>query len=119
MLAYDFYDDADVAANRRSDELAAFAIVDAKLKAVAGAEAKVAAVDAAYHARILWAALISDLGQDDNALDPALRASLISVGLRMLDCAERLREGDLTAADEIADVGRIVSQGLTPREMAA
>ncbi|MDD9908497.1 MAG: flagellar biosynthesis regulator FlaF [Ahrensia sp.] len=69
-------------------------------------------IEAAYFTRSLWTAFIRDLGSEDNALSKDLRAQLISIGVRMIDCSEKLRNGDISTAEEMIDVSEIISGGL-------
>lgn len=104
----------DGSAHARAVERRALSHSIELLKKVSEADRKPSdIIEASYFARTLWAAFISDLGSEDNALSKNLRAQLISISLRMLDCAERLRNGDVSTASEMIDVSEIINGGLT------
>ena len=71
-------------------------------------------LDAARFAERLWSHLLDDLASPGNALDPALRADLISIGIFIMRAtAEAARgEGGFEASVEITEQLRI---GLTGR----
>ena len=68
-----------------------------------------ARIDAALFAQRLWSRLIEDLGSPANALAPALRADLISIGLFVLRSAEAAGrgEGTFAAAADVTDTLRL------------
>ena len=67
-----------------------------------------AAAKAARFAERLWSRLIEDLGSPGNALDPALRADLISIGLFVMRTADdaRLGRGEFRPAMEVTETLR-------------
>jgi flagellar biosynthesis activator protein FlaF len=69
-------------------------------------------VEAIYFIRRLWAFLIEDLAKVGNDLPNALRADLISVGLWIMNEAEKVRLGVSSNFKGLIDVSRMVAVGL-------
>jgi flagellar biosynthesis activator protein FlaF len=71
-----------------------------------------AGADAVYTANRVWSFLIEDLSLSDNGLPDELRANLISIGIHVLSLLDRIRSGDVAAADEVIDINDIIIGGL-------
>ncbi len=60
----------------------------------------------------LWSIILEDLAKPDNQLPPALRASLISIGLWIMGEAEQIRLGASTNFSGVIDVSTTIADGL-------
>lgn len=105
------YDDAmiDSGQGARAREAELLARSSAMMRAADEGGDPRSRLDAARFAQRLWSHLIEDLGSPGNALAPALRADLISIGLFVMRTAEaaRLGEGRFAAAADITDTLRL------------
>ncbi|MFT4347523.1 flagellar biosynthesis regulator FlaF [Bartonella ancashensis] len=68
--------------------------------------------EAVQFSRKLWIILIEDLGQADNALPQALKASLISIGFFILKEIQRLDEGEIADFDVLVEISESIRDGL-------
>lgn len=62
--------------------------------------------------RELWAAFVSDLSHDDNALSFELRASLISIGVWVCREAERLETDGQASFNALIEINELIADGL-------
>jgi flagellar protein FlaF len=70
------------------------------------------AIEALLFVRRLWTMLIEDLGSPENSLPQDLRASLISIGLWLLQEAERIRIEEAGDFKAMIDISTIIRAGL-------
>jgi flagellar protein FlaF len=70
------------------------------------------AVDAIIAVRQFWTLLIDDLAGDDNDLPQTLRANLISIGLSVLDAAEKIRLAQSDDFDFLIEINTYIRDGL-------
>lgn len=70
-------------------------------------------VDALLFLNRLWVILMEDLAKPENALPPALRADLISIGIWLLKEADDIRLGKSTNLRGLIEVSRSIADGLT------
>ncbi len=113
MNTHRYSDERDGGPAARGEEREAFERVLVMLRAVRdlGTHGP-AAVEAAFYVRQLWAIFIRDLGTQANGLPDKVRADLISIGLRLLRCAEEFGEGEFDRVHEIIEVSELVAGGL-------
>ncbi|WP_181704749.1 flagellar biosynthesis regulator FlaF [Chthonobacter rhizosphaerae] len=103
----------ETAAEGRANERKAFEFVIGELRSARDrGPNSIEAVNAIYQMRRLWAILIEDLATPENGFQPALRADLISIGLFMLNHAERIRQGESSDFDVLIDLNQIIAKGL-------
>ena len=103
----------DTGTEAREQERQAFVHAIRLLRAAeAKGRASREAIEAIYFVRRLWSILLEDLGSAENSLPPALRASLISIGLWIMREAEQIRLEQSDNFKGIADVSAIVEAGL-------
>jgi flagellar biosynthesis activator protein FlaF len=69
-------------------------------------------VDALHYTWELWSAFVGDLSSDENALPPAVRSNLISVGIWILKETNAIRQGRSRNFSGIADICIIIRDGL-------
>lgn len=69
-------------------------------------------VEALHFVNRIWTTFLEDLGSDDNALPPELRANLISIGLWMLREAEAVRQGRSQNYEGMIEVSQIIRDGI-------
>lgn len=69
-------------------------------------------VEALHFVNRIWTAFLEDLGSDENALPPELRANLISIGLWMLREAEAIRQGRSQNYEGMIEVSQIIRDGI-------
>jgi flagellar biosynthesis activator protein FlaF len=69
-------------------------------------------VDATFFVARLWATLLEDLSQPDNALPNELKASLVSIGIWILRKIEDLRQGHATDFTPVIEVSETIRKGL-------
>jgi flagellar protein FlaF len=103
----------DAAGDSRARERQA---LDRSIELLQAAEAKGPrsreAIEALLFVRRLWTMLIEDLGSPENGLPQDLRASLISVGLWLLQEAERIRLEESGDFKSMIDISTIIRAGL-------
>ena len=108
MLSYDdaVLEGGDSSRAREADLLARSSAMMREADREGGARSR---LDAAVFAERLWSRLIEDLGSPANALQPALRADLISIGLFVIRTAAAARrgEGSFAAAADVTDTLRL------------
>jgi len=71
------------------------------------------AFEATAFVRRLWMIFLTDLSGDENGLPPALRASLISIGLWIRREADLIDEGRSSNFDGLIDINQLIADGLT------
>lgn len=69
-------------------------------------------VEAVHFLNRVWASLIDDLGNAENALPKDLRANLISVGLWLMREAEEIRQGRSQNFDDMIEITQIIRDGI-------
>lgn len=112
QFAYsDILEDSGLEARRREREAFDKLLDMLSLANEKGATSREAA-EALYHLRQLWRIFIEDLGSDDNSLPKDLRASLISVGLWILQESENIRAGKSESFDTLIAINTIIRDGL-------
>lgn len=103
----------DTAAEGREAERRAFeAVIEGLRTARDIGPNSIEAVKAIYQLRRLWAILIEDLANPENGFQPALRADLISIGLFILNHAEKIRHGESSDFDVLIELNQIIAAGL-------
>ena len=60
----------------------------------------------------LWAVLVEDLADPENALPQDLKAQIISIGIWILKELERLRSGETNSFDDLIIVSRSIRDGM-------
>lgn len=68
--------------------------------------------EALYFATRLWSILIEDLGAEENALPPELRAGLISIGIFILKEVQKIRLGESADYDGLIEITETVRDGI-------
>lgn len=68
--------------------------------------------EAVHFVNRIWSVFLEDLGSDDNALPPELRANLISIGLWLLREAEAIRQGRSQNYEGMIEVSQIIRDGI-------
>ncbi len=69
-------------------------------------------VEATSNLRELWAIFLRDLSDEENALSPTLRASLISIGLWVGREADLIDAGKSQNYDALIEVNQMIADGL-------
>lgn len=67
---------------------------------------------AVYFTSKLWAVLVEDLADPNNALPQDLKAQIISIGIWILKELERIREGNVVDFEDLIIVSRSIRDGL-------
>lgn len=62
--------------------------------------------------RSLWTILIEDLAKPENALDPILRAQLISIGLSLMRQSDDIRMERLQSFNGLIEISQLIMEGL-------
>jgi len=70
------------------------------------------AVDALHFMSRIWTTFVEDLGSEENALPPELRANLISIGLWLLREGEEVRQGRSDNFEGLIEVSQIIRDGI-------
>lgn len=68
--------------------------------------------EAVKFTRTLWLILIDDLGQSDNGLPEALKASLISIGFFILKEIQQLQDEQVADFDALIEISESIRDGL-------
>ena len=68
--------------------------------------------EAVHFVNRIWSVFLEDLGSDENALPPELRANLISIGLWLLREAEAIRQGRSQNYEGMIEVSQIIRDGI-------
>ena len=87
-------------------------MLDALRRAEAAGTRSREAVEAIYLTRNLWALLVEDLANPENALPEELRAGLISIGLWIMREAEALRLGQRDSFAAMIEITTMIRDGL-------
>ena len=103
--------DSPLEARAREREAIALSIAYMEAAERAGAQSREAVV-ALNFLRQLWTILLEDLASPANALPPALRAQVISIGLWVMRAAEDIRMERQTSFAPIIEVSRTIEEGL-------
>lgn len=61
----------------------------------------------------LWAMLVEDLADPNNALPKELRAQIVSIGIWILKELERLRQGEAGSFEDLIAVSKSIRDGIS------
>ncbi|MBC8128973.1 MAG: flagellar biosynthesis regulator FlaF [Rhizobiaceae bacterium] len=100
------------ASSRERERQALDHTLDALIRAERCGPRSQQAIEAVYVTRSLWAILVEDLANPENALPEDLRAGLISIGLWVMREAEAIRVGKVHSFQGIIDVTTMIRDGL-------
>ena len=105
---------ADSPTSGRREELDAIRQLMDLLKAAdaPGAPARCAAV-LAYNLNAIWSALLVDLADPANDLPPAMKASLISIGIHVIKMADAIGRGLKPDLPGLREIHQSIADGLT------
>jgi flagellar protein FlaF len=82
-----------------------------RLAEASGPESR-AGVEALLFVQRLWTILLDDLALSDNSLPEGLRASLVSIGLRVMKEAEQIRLGASRNLKGLREINETIRDGL-------
>lgn len=112
QFAYDDIQTDSVADARDRERQVLTRCVELLVEAKAAGAGSRQAVEAVHFLNRVWASLIDDLGNADNALPKDLRASLISIGLWLMREAEQIRQGRSQNFDDMIEITKIIRDGI-------
>ncbi|MFD1695830.1 flagellar biosynthesis regulator FlaF [Roseibium aestuarii] len=107
----------EICLDERTNEAEAVELVLAMLmRAEARGTQSREAVEALFNLRRLWAYFLESLGDNANELPKELRANLISIGIWVLQEAERVRQGEVTSFAALIEINTIIRDSLRGAE---
>ncbi|HEY8163068.1 MAG: flagellar biosynthesis regulator FlaF [Methylocystis sp.] len=98
-------------ARQREKELLEKGVKLLSMARIRGAKT-VESFEATHFMRSLWSTLVLDLGNDENRLPVALRASLISIGIWILRELDKIDSGESANFDGLIEINRTIADGL-------